>query len=108
MRLGGGGCGYSSGPCWQTALTACMDREFAPAYPCMLRHIRLFRSQEVFDEAQYLDELLEGLYGTTDELAAVFDYAAACFPPSYDIFNRVFSVYHVQVWGGGVPGRPTA
>lgn len=69
--------------------------EVATDDPEELKHIQII-TEEVFDEAQYLDELLEGLYGTTDELAAVFDYAAACFPPSYDIFNRVFSVYHVQ------------
>ncbi|GLC43723.1 hypothetical protein PLESTM_001508500 [Pleodorina starrii] len=51
----------------------------------------------VFDEGVFLDQLLDhGLYEMTDELAMVYDYTAACFPPSYDIFNRVFQTYHVQ------------
>ncbi len=83
-----------------------MEWESTAPYQCMSGRVHLIPAQEVFDEAQYLDELLEGLYGTTDELAAVFDYAAACFPPSYDIFNRVFSVYHVQVGRWGRAGAP--
>ncbi|GIL90173.1 hypothetical protein Vretifemale_17874 [Volvox reticuliferus] len=53
--------------------------------------------QPLFDESLFLDELLDrGLYEMTDELAMVYDYTAACFPPSYGIFNRVFQTYHVQ------------
>ncbi|KAG2492926.1 hypothetical protein HYH03_008836 [Edaphochlamys debaryana] len=52
--------------------------------------------EEIFDEDKYLDELLNGLYDMTDELAAVYDYAAPCFPAEYDIFNRIFQCYHVQ------------
>mgnify|MGYP001807701598 CR=1 FL=1 len=53
---------------------------------------QLTAAQEVFDEATYLDELLNGLYDMTDELAAVYDYVAPCFPPGYDVFNRCFQV----------------
>ncbi|KXZ52691.1 hypothetical protein GPECTOR_9g737 [Gonium pectorale] len=70
-------------------------REEEVVDPEELRAIEVFE-EEVFDEAAYLDELLSYLYDMTDELAAVYDYAAPCFPPSYDIFNRMFQAYHVQ------------
>eukprot|EP00198_Chlamydomonas_reinhardtii_P014261 XP_001703598.1 component of the exocyst complex [Chlamydomonas reinhardtii] len=63
--------------------------------PEELQHIDIIQ-EEVFDEATYLDELLNGLYDMTDELAAVYDYVAPCFPPGYDVFNRCFQTYHVQ------------
>ncbi|GIM13234.1 hypothetical protein Vretimale_16400 [Volvox reticuliferus] len=64
--------------------------------PEELRGIEVF-DEPLFDESLFLDELLDrGLYEMTDELAMVYDYTAACFPPSYGIFNRVFQTYHVQ------------
>ncbi|GFR49228.1 hypothetical protein Agub_g11227 [Astrephomene gubernaculifera] len=71
-------------------------REEVVADPEELRGVEVIE-EEVFDEDSYLDELLNGLYDVTDELAAVYDYVSPCFPPSYDIFNRLFQAYHVQL-----------
>ncbi|MEW5306963.1 MAG: hypothetical protein WDW36_009390 [Sanguina aurantia] len=63
--------------------------------PQVLRNLDLVE-EAIFDEAQFLDDLLEGLYARLDELAAVYDYVAPCFPPAYTVFENVSQTYHVH------------
>ncbi|MEW5314341.1 MAG: hypothetical protein WDW38_005849 [Sanguina aurantia] len=63
--------------------------------PRVLRNLDIVE-EAIFDEAQFLDDLLEGLYARLDELAAVYDYVAPCFPPAYTVFENVSQTYHVH------------
>lgn len=48
--------------------------------------------QHIFDEGSFLTGLLDGLGAAETDLATMYDYAYPCFPPSWNMFDRVFQV----------------
>mmetsp|Transcript_30706 Transcript_30706/g.68015 ORF Transcript_30706/g.68015 Transcript_30706/m.68015 type:complete len:793 (+) Transcript_30706:137-2515(+) len=56
-----------------------------------------FNEEELFDEDEFLEELLDKLYGMELHLTNIYDHVRDCFPPSYDIFDILFQMYHINV-----------
>ncbi|GAX84704.1 hypothetical protein CEUSTIGMA_g12126.t1 [Chlamydomonas eustigma] len=53
--------------------------------------------ESLFDEEPYLEELMEYLGSVELDLCNIYDNVAPCFPPSYNIFDSLFQMYHVNV-----------
>ena len=43
----------------------------------------------------------QGLAALEADLPEAYDYVAPCFPPTYNAFDSLFQMYHVQVGRGG-------
>lgn len=63
--------------------------------PEVLRRIEVIETV-VFDEGHYLEQLLDKLVDLESDLINANDLAQDCFPPHYDLYNRLFQTYHVQ------------
>lgn len=57
------------------------------------------REEPHFEEAPWVDRFVGVASALEADLPQVFDYAVPCFPPSYNIFDRVFQYYHVRFAG---------